>query len=414
MMILSYGIPVLLMVSVNAFTINTQQTVISPTTSTTTTTHTSFVQLHGSRNPKNFHRRSLQSTQHQSTPTPLNPSEGTSPCVIKVLGVGGGGSNAVERMLQENMQGVEFWAINTDAQALGRAKARGAQVLNIGSTLTRGLGAGGEPEVGRQAAEESREEIAAMVAGTDLCFVTAGMGGGTGSGAAPLVSEIAKESGALTVGIVTSPFGFEGSRRKKQADIAIQKLKENVDTVIVVKNDRLMDIIPDDTPLEASFRIADEVLRQGVVGISEIIIRAGLINVDFADVKSVMQNAGSALLGIGTGTGKNSAEEAAINAISSPLLDSPIDKASGAVMNIVGGPGLSMQEVARAANVIYANIDSDANVILGALIDEDIPNGTVSVTVLITGQNDNSGGSSRSNENISSQSSRGVPDFLSE
>lgn len=317
-------------------------------------------------------------------------------------------------MLQENMQGVEFWAINTDAQALGRAKARGAQVLNIGSTLTRGLGAGGEPEVGRQAAEESREEIAAMVAGTDLCFVTAGMGGGTGSGAAPLVSEIAKESGALTVGIVTSPFGFEGSRRKKQADIAIQKLKENVDTVIVVKNDRLMDIIPDDTPLEASFRIADEVLRQGVVGISEIIIRAGLINVDFADVKSVMQNAGSALLGIGTGTGKNSAEEAAVNAISSPLLDSPIDKASGAVMNIVGGPGLSMQEVARAANVIYANIDSDANVILGALIDESIPNGTVSVTVLITGQNDNAGGSPSPKANVSYQPSRGVPDFLSE
>lgn len=321
-------------------------------------------------------------------------------------------------MLEEDLGGVEFWAINTDAQALGRSKARGAQVLNIGATLTRGLGAGGEPEVGRQAAEESREEITAMVAGTDLCFVTSGMGGGTGSGAAPVVSEIAKESGALTVGIVTSPFGFEGSRRKRQADEAIQKLRANVDTLIVVKNDRLMDIIPDNTPLESSFRIADEVLRQGVVGISEIIIRSGLINVDFADVKSVMRDAGAALLGIGTGNGKNAAEDAAMNAISSPLLDSPIYNASGAVVNIVGGPSLSMQEVARAAEVIYTNINTDANIIVGALIDEDIPDGTVSITVLITGQEEGEGKGSKDPQKPdrsggSSQSNRGVPDFLS-
>jgi len=316
------------------------------------------------------------------------------------------------------MGGVEFWAINTDAQALGRSKARGAQILNIGATLTRGLGAGGEPEVGRQAAEESREEIAAMVAGTDLCFVTSGMGGGTGSGAAPVVSEISKESGALTVAIVTTPFGFEGSRRNKQATNAIKKLRDAVDTVIIVKNDRLMDIIPDNTPLEASFRIADEVLRQGVVGISEIIVRPGLINVDFADVKSVMRNAGSALMGIGTGTGKNSAEDAAINAISSPLLDAPINEATGVVMNIIGGSSLSLQEVDRAASVIYANVDEDANVIFGALVDEEITDGTVSITVLLTGHPEFGEGGSRSSSSQSdgagsSSSDRNVPDFLS-
>ena len=218
----------------------------------------------------------------------LMPEGGLSPCVIKVIGVGGGGSNAIDRMMETRIGGVEFWAINTDAQALGRSKAKGAEVLNIGATVTRGLGAGGDPEVGRLAAEESREEIAAMVAGSDLVFVTSGMGGGTGSGAAPVICEVAKECGALTVAIVTKPFAFEGRRRMKQATDAIDRLRKAVDTVILVSNNKLLEIIPENTPLERSFAVADDILRQGVVGISEIIVRPGLINVDFADVRSVM------------------------------------------------------------------------------------------------------------------------------
>jgi cell division protein FtsZ len=206
----------------------------------------------------------------------LMPDGGLSPCVIKVIGVGGGGCNAVDRMLDTAVGGVEFWALNTDAQALGRSKAKGAKVLNIGASVTRGLGAGGNPDIGRMAAEESRREIAACVAGTDLCFVTSGMGGGTGSGAAPVVAEVSKEEGCLTVGIVTKPFAFEGKRRMKQALAAIERLRENVDTVIVVSNDRLLEIIPDDTPMERAFAVADDILRQGVVGISDIIVKPGL------------------------------------------------------------------------------------------------------------------------------------------
>mmetsp|Transcript_34164 Transcript_34164/g.73955 ORF Transcript_34164/g.73955 Transcript_34164/m.73955 type:complete len:478 (-) Transcript_34164:383-1816(-) len=325
------------------------------------------------------------STALSSSPTALMPDGGLSPCVIKVLGVGGGGSNAVDRMLDTRIGGVEFWAINTDAQALGRSKAKGAQILNIGSSVTRGLGAGGDPNMGRLAAEESREEISAMVSGADLCFITSGMGGGTGSGAAPVVAEISKESGALTVGIVTKPFAFEGRRRMRQATEAIDKLREHVDTVIIVSNNKLLDIIPENTPLEASFRVADDILRQGVVGISEIIVRPGLINVDFADVRSVMQDAGTALMGIGTGSGKTSAEDAAVAAISSPLLDAPVDEATGVVFNIIGGESLSLQEVDRAAKVIYNNVHEDANVIFGALVDDEITDGTVSITVLATG-----------------------------
>eukprot|EP00559_Dactyliosolen_fragilissimus_P002995 CAMPEP_0184863012 /NCGR_PEP_ID=MMETSP0580-20130426/8288_1 /TAXON_ID=1118495 /ORGANISM="Dactyliosolen fragilissimus" /LENGTH=465 /DNA_ID=CAMNT_0027361053 /DNA_START=128 /DNA_END=1525 /DNA_ORIENTATION=- len=357
----------------------------------------------GFRREKGFLRRSME---QKSSFSPLMPDGGLSPCVIKVCGVGGGGTNAVDRMLDTRIQGVEFWAINTDAQALGRSKAKGAQVLNIGSSVTRGLGAGGDPEVGRLAAEESREEIAAMVAGTDLCFVTSGMGGGTGSGAAPVVSEIAKESGALTVAIVTKPFAFEGRRRMRQATDAIDRLRQNVDTVIVVSNNKLLDIIPENTPLEASFRVADDILRQGVVGISEIIVRPGLINVDFADVRSVMQDAGTALMGIGTGMGKTSAEDAAIAAISSPLLDAPVDEATGVVFNIIGGETLSLQEVDRAAGVIYDNVHEDANVIFGALVDEEITDGTVSITVLATGFNNDAQG-----DGFSSSVSA-VPDFL--
>merc|ERR1719203_1986836 len=306
-------------------------------------------------------------------------------------GVGGGGSNAVDRMMETRVAGVEFWAVNTDAQALGRSKVKGAKVLNIGTSVTRGLGAGGNPQVGQNAAEESREDIKAMVNGSDLVFVTSGMGGGTGSGAAPVVAEISKEAGALTVGIVTKPFMFEGTRRMRQATEAIARLKNNDDTVIVVSNNKLLEIIPDNTPLEASFAVADDILRQGVVGISEIIVRPGLINVDFADVRSVMHNAGSALMGIGTGSGKSGAEDAAAAAISSPLLDSPIEAATGVVFNIV---------------------DEDANVIFGALIDDDISDDSVTMTVLATGfRGDKQGNPYEDEGGIGGVGS--VPDFLS-
>ncbi|CAB9496499.1 protein FtsZ [Seminavis robusta] len=312
------------------------------------------------------------------------PDGGLSPCVIKVIGVGGGGSNAVDRMLDTAVGGVDFWAINTDAQALGRSKAKGAKTLNIGASVTRGLGAGGNPDIGRMAAEESLAEIEAMVAGTDLCFVTSGMGGGTGSGACPVVAQIAKEQGCLTVGIVTKPFMFEGKRRMTQAIKAIDRLRENVDTVIVVSNDRLLEIIPDDTPIERAFAVADDILRQGVVGISDIIVKPGLINVDFADVRSIMSGAGTALMGIGIGNGKTAAEDAAAAAISSPLLDSTIENAKGVVFNISGGPNLSLNEVNQAAKLIYSTVEADANVIFGALVDETLED-NISITVLATG-----------------------------
>jgi len=412
---LGFGMFALHLVLVSAFTVNTQQTAITSTTSTSTAICATTPEdqsnkrtFLGIRHETGFFRRALQpqtTSSHHSTPTPLNPSDGTSPCVIKVLGVGGGGSNAVERMLETEMGGVEFWAINTDAQALGRSKAKGAQILNIGSSVTRGLGAGGDPEMGRLAAEESREEINAMVSGADLCFITSGMGGGTGSGAAPVVAGVSKESGALTVAIVTKPFAFEGRRRMRQATDAIDRLRENVDTVIIVSNNKLLDIIPENTPLEASFRVADDILRQGVVGISEIIVRPGLINVDFADVRSVMQDAGTALMGIGTGSGKTSAEDAAVAAISSPLLDAPVDEATGVVFNIIGGESLSLQEVDRAAKVIYNNVHEDANVIFGALVDDEITDGTVSITVLATGFYED-------DERPGGAGGAGVPDFL--
>lgn len=264
--------------------------------------------------------------------------------MIKVVGVGGGGGNAVMRMIETGVSGVDFVAINTDLQALSRF-GKYAQTLNIGKEVTRGLGAGGIPDNGRKAAEESRAEIMKQVAGSDLVFVTAGMGGGTGSGAAPIVAEVAREAGALTVGVVTKPFGFEGRRRMQQALGAIERLREVVDTLIIVSNDRLLQIIPENTPLQRAFSVADDVLRQGVVGISEIIIRPGLINVDFADVRTIMGDAGTALMGIGRGSGRTRAQEAAAAAISSPLLDFPIEKARGVVFNIVGGNDLTLQEV---------------------------------------------------------------------
>jgi cell division protein FtsZ len=296
------------------------------------------------------------------------------------LGVGGGGGNAVNRMIQTRIEGVSFWAINTDAQAL--AKSLAPNRLNIGRQVTRGLGAGGIPDMGEKAALENVNEIKHICSGADMVFITSGMGGGTGSGAAPVVAKIAKhECGCLTVGVVTKPFAFEGKKRMQQAELAIEKLRKNVDTLIVVSNDKLLRIVPDNTPVTDAFLVADDILRQGVVGISEIIIKTGLVNVDFADVRSVMKDAGTALMGVGTGIGKTRAPDAAVAAISSPLLDFPISEAKRIVFNIVGGPGLGLSEINAASEVIYENAHEDANIIFGALIDENMGE-EVSITVL--------------------------------
>lgn len=302
------------------------------------------------------------------------------PCVIKILGVGGGGGNAVNRMIQTRIEGVSFWAINTDAQAL--AKSMAPNVLNIGRALTRGLGAGGDPSVGRKAALENTSEIDRICSGADMVFITAGMGGGTGSGAAPAVAEIAKtDCGCLTVGVVTKPFAFEGRKRMKQAEEAIEELRKHVDTLIVVSNDKLLRIVPDNTPVTDAFLVADDILRQGVVGISEIILKTGLVNVDFADVRAVMKDAGTALMGVGTGVGKNRASDAAVAAISSPLLDFPIQSAKRIVFNIVGGEDMGLKEINEASEVIYENADENANIIFGALVDPMMQE-EVSITVL--------------------------------
>lgn len=301
---------------------------------------------------------------------------------IKVIGVGGGGSNAVNRMIASDVSGVEFWSINTDAQALTLASAQSR--LQIGQKLTRGLGAGGNPAIGQKAAEESRDEIATALQGADLVFITAGMGGGTGTGAAPIVAEVAKEMGALTVGVVTRPFVFEGRRRTSQAEQGIEGLKSRVDTLIIIPNNKLLEVIPEQTPMQDAFRYADDVLRQGVQGISDIITIPGLINVDFADVRAVMADAGSALMGIGIGSGKSRAREAAIAAISSPLLESSIEGARGVVFNITGGSDLTLHEVNAAAETIYEVVDPNANIIFGAVIDDRLQ-GEVRLTVIATG-----------------------------
>lgn len=311
----------------------------------------------------------------------LLPKDGLgSPCVIKVLGIGGGGGNAVNRMIQTSIDGVSFWAINTDAQAL--AKSLAPSTLNIGRTLTRGLGAGGNPDVGTGAALENKEEIKQICNGADMVFITAGMGGGTGSGAAPVAAAIAKEElGCLTVAVVTKPFAFEGKKRMKQAEAAIEELRKHVDTMIVVSNDKLLKIVPENTPVTDAFLVADDILRQGVVGISEIIVQTGLVNVDFADVRAVMKDAGTALMGVGTGVGKSRAADAAIAAISSPLLDFPISKAKRIVFNVVGGSTLGLSEINAASEVVYENAHEDANIIFGALIDPAMGD-EVSITVL--------------------------------
>ncbi|RAL26019.1 cell division protein FtsZ [Thermoflavimicrobium daqui] len=305
---------------------------------------------------------------------------------IKVIGVGGGGSNAVNRMIEAGVQGVEFIAVNTDAQALNRSKA--PVKLQIGEKLTRGLGAGAKPEIGKKAAEESREQIENVLKGADMVFVTAGMGGGTGTGAAPEIAAIARDLGSLTVGVVTKPFTFEGRKRALQADQGVQALKENVDTLIIIPNDRLLEIVDKNTPLLESFREADNVLRQGVQGISDLIAVPGLINLDFADVKTIMTERGSALMGIGQATGENRAAEAAKKAICSPLLETSINGARGVLMNITGGINLSLFEVNEAADIVTQASHPEVNMIFGAVINEELKD-EIYVTVIATGFDEN-------------------------
>ncbi|AAT04834.1 cell division protein FtsZ [Listeria monocytogenes serotype 4b str. F2365] len=301
---------------------------------------------------------------------------------IKVIGVGGGGNTAVNRMIEHGVQGVEFISVNTHAQALNLAKAE--TKLQIGTKLTRGLGAGAVPEIGKKAAEESREQIEEALKGSDMVFVTAGMGGGTGTGAAPVIAQIAKEMGALTVGVVTRPFGFEGPKRTKQALTGTEAMKEAVDTLIVIPNDRLLQIVDKNTPMLEAFREADNVLRQGVQGISDLIAVPGLINLDFADVKTIMTNRGSALMGIGIATGENRAAEAAKKAISSPLLETSVDGAKGVLMNITGGSNLSLYEVQEAAEIVSSASDEDVNMIFGSVINDELKDELI-VTVIATG-----------------------------
>ncbi|EGL19752.1 MULTISPECIES: cell division protein FtsZ [unclassified Paenibacillus] len=304
---------------------------------------------------------------------------------IKVIGVGGGGSNAVNRMIENGVQGVEFITVNTDAQALHQARSE--HKLQIGDKLTRGLGAGANPDVGKKAAEESRDLIMNTLKGADMVFVTAGMGGGTGTGAAPVIAEIAKECGALTVGVVTRPFTFEGRKRAAQAEQGIAALKEKVDTLIVIPNDRLLEIVDKKTPMLEAFREADNVLRQGVQGISDLIAVPGLINLDFADVKTIMTERGSALMGIGIATGENRAAEAAKKAIMSPLLETSIEGARGVLMNITGGTNLSLYEVNEAADIVASASDIEVNMIFGAVINENLKE-EIMVTVIATGFQD--------------------------
>ncbi len=302
---------------------------------------------------------------------------------IKVIGIGGGGGNAISSMVDsENIDGVEFIAINTDAQVLLANKA--PTKLQIGEKLTKGLGVGGNPEIGCQAAEESVEKIKELLVDSDMVFLTSGMGGGTGTGASPIIAKLAKESGALTVGVVTKPFAFEGTRRMVVAEDGIENFREEVDTLIVIPNQRLMDVIDKKMTLVEAFKVADSVLGQAVGGIADIITTAGLINVDFADVKTIMKDAGTALLGIGTGVGENRAQMAARAAISSPLLDLSIDGARGVLFNIAGGSDLTMFEVDEAARVISAAADPDANIIFGAVIKDDLSD-QVKITVIATG-----------------------------
>ncbi len=301
---------------------------------------------------------------------------------IKVVGVGGGGTNAVNRMIAEGLKGVDFISVNTDAQALLSAQA--AKKIRIGDKLTRGLGAGGDPERGAKAAEESADELREAISGADMVFVTAGMGGGTGSGAAPVIAQIARESGSLTIGVVTKPFTFEGAKRKRVADEALEQLKDNVDTLIIIPNDRLLDIVDKKASLQSAFRLADDVLRQGIQGISELITVPGLINLDFADVKTIMGEGGAALMAVGRGSGENRAVAAAEMAIKSPLLDVSIEGARGVLFNVTGGDDLTLHEVYEAAEIVRRVADPEVNLIFGAVIDPSLKD-EVRITVIATG-----------------------------
>ncbi len=305
---------------------------------------------------------------------------------IKVIGVGGGGNNAVNRMIESGVKGVDFIVANTDLQVLNNSKAE--TKIQLGEKLTNGLGAGANPKVGKDAAMESKEEIEKALAGADMVFVTCGLGGGTGTGAAPVIASIAKEIGALTVGIVTKPFSFEGKRRMEQASSGLDELKGHVDTLIVIPNDRLIEIIDKTVPLLESFREVDNVLRRGVQSISDLIAVSGLINLDFADVKAVMESRGNALIGIGIGAGEGRAEEAAKQAVSSPLLETSMNGATDAIINVTGGSSLSLFEVREAVEVIRAESNTDINTIFGAVINEQL-NDEVIVTVIATGFEDN-------------------------
>ncbi|MCC6956086.1 MAG: cell division protein FtsZ [Anaerolineales bacterium] len=301
---------------------------------------------------------------------------------IKVIGVGGGGCNAVDRMIDEGLQGVEFVAVNTDAQALLLSKA--TTRVRIGEKLTRGLGSGGDPEMGQKATEESAEELYSVLKGSDMVFITAGMGGGTGTGGAPIVAQIAKEVGALTIGVVTRPFTFEGSRRIQSAESGIGRLKEQADTLIVIPNDRLLQIVDKRANLQTAFRLADDVLRQGVQGISELITVPGLINLDFADVRTIMSEGGAALMAVGNAKGEDAARVAAEQAISSQLLDITIDGAHGILFNVTGGPELTLFDVNQAAAIIKETAHPDVNLIFGAVIDPNLKD-QVRITVIATG-----------------------------
>ena len=312
----------------------------------------------------------------------MRDTSGSYIAVIKVVGVGGGGSNAVTRMVDAGVTGVDFIAVNTDAQALLGCDAD--VKLHIGAQATRGLGAGANPEVGQAAALESRDEIKEALKGADMVFVTAGEGGGTGTGGAPIIAETARELGALTVGVVTRPFDFEGRKRAEQAQKGITELRDKVDTLIIIPNDRLLQVVGKQTPVMEAFRIADDVLRQGVQGITDLITIPGLVNLDFADVRTVMSDAGSALMGIGEAEGENRAAEAARTAVSSPLLEASVEGATGILLNITGGSDVGLFEVNEAAEVVTGAADQNANVIFGAVIDENLA-GKIRVTVIATG-----------------------------
>lgn len=312
----------------------------------------------------------------------LQQTPSISPATIKVIGVGGGGGNAVNRMIKAGLSGVDFWLMNTDLQVLTYSTCKNK--IQLGTKLTSGLGAGGEPQIGEKAAEEAQQEITEALEGADMVFVTAGMGGGTGTGAAPVVAKIAKELGILTIGVVTKPFSFEGKRRQNQAAQGLEKLRESVDALIVIPNDKLLDVVDRRVSLQESFVVVDEVLLRGVQGISDIITIPGLINVDFADVKSVMQASGSALMGIGRGQGEGRAIDAAKTAIDSQLLETSINGASGVIVNITGGPDMTLHEVTDATNIINSAVLDDARVIIGAVVDDKIQ-GEIQITVIATG-----------------------------